>query len=60
MTEGPQERSGNGEKDKSDAAYSIDKRDILAQLLGRPPEPNELEGIAGRKEEIFRMEAQWH
>ncbi len=39
--------------------FGMNNRDILAQLLGRPPEPNELEGIAGRKEEIFRMEAQW-
>jgi beta-phosphoglucomutase len=37
----------------------MNNRDILTQLLGRPPKPNELETIAGRKEEIFRMEAQW-
>jgi HAD superfamily hydrolase (TIGR01509 family) len=42
-----------------DGLFGMNNRDILAQLLGRPPEPNELEGIAGRKEEIFRMEAQW-
>lgn len=39
--------------------FGMNNRDMLAQLLGRPPEPSELETIAGRKEEIFRMEAQW-
>jgi HAD superfamily hydrolase (TIGR01509 family) len=39
--------------------FGVNNRDMLAQLLGRPPEPGELESIAGRKEEIFRMEAQW-
>jgi HAD superfamily hydrolase (TIGR01509 family) len=39
--------------------FGMKNRDILAQLLGRPPEPSELESIVGRKEEIFRMEAQW-
>lgn len=39
--------------------FGMQDRDILALLLGRPPEPSELESIAGRKEEIFRMEAQW-
>ena len=42
-----------------DGLFGMNKRDMLAQLLGRPPEPGELESIAGRKEEIFRMEAQW-
>ncbi|MGD8228399.1 MAG: HAD family phosphatase [Desulfobacteraceae bacterium] len=39
--------------------FGVNNRDMLAQLLGRPPELGELESIAGRKEEIFRMEAQW-
>ena len=39
--------------------FGMNNRDMLTQLLGRPPEPSELETIAGRKEEIFRMEAQW-
>ena len=42
-----------------DGLFGMNKRDMLAQLLGRPPEPGELESIAGRKQEIFRMEAQW-
>ena len=42
-----------------DDLFEMNNRDMLAHLLGRPPEPNELEGITGRKEEIFRMEAQW-
>lgn len=42
-----------------DGLFGIYNRDMLAQLLGRPPEPSELETITGRKEEIFRMEAQW-
>jgi beta-phosphoglucomutase len=42
-----------------DSLFGMNKRDMLAQLLGRPPEPGELESIAGRKQEIFRMEAQW-
>ena len=37
----------------------MNNRDILTQLMGRPPEPKEMEIIAGHKEEIFRMEAQW-
>ena len=41
-----------------DHLFGMNNRDILAQLLGRPPEPSELESIVGRKEEIFRMEAQ--
>jgi len=42
-----------------DSLFGMNNRDTLTQLLGRPPEPSELETIAGRKEEIFRMEAQW-
>jgi beta-phosphoglucomutase len=42
-----------------DGLFGMNKRDMLAQLLGRPAEPGELESIAGRKQEIFRMEAQW-
>jgi len=42
-----------------DQLFGMNNRDILAQLLGRPPELGELESIVGRKEEIFRMEAQW-
>lgn len=42
-----------------DGLFGMNTRDMLAQLLGRPPESGELEIIAGRKEEIFRMEAQW-
>jgi beta-phosphoglucomutase len=42
-----------------DGLFGMNNRDMLAQLLGRPPEPTELEAIAGRKEDIFRMEAQW-
>lgn len=42
-----------------DHLFGMNNRDILAQLLGRLPEPSELESIVGRKEEIFRMEAQW-
>ena len=42
-----------------DGLFGMNNRDILAQVLGRPPEPHELETIGGRKEEIFRMEAQW-
>jgi beta-phosphoglucomutase len=42
-----------------DGLFGMNNRDMLAQLLGRPPEPSELETITGRKEEIFRMEAQW-
>lgn len=42
-----------------DRVFGMNNRDTLNQLLGRPPEPSELESIAGRKEEIFRMEAQW-
>jgi len=42
-----------------DGLFGMNNRNMLAQLLGRPPEPSELEGIAGRKEEIFRMESQW-
>lgn len=39
--------------------FGMNNRDILTQLMGRPPGPKEMENIAGRKEEIFRMEAQW-
>jgi len=39
--------------------FGMNNRDTLTTLLGRPPEPFELETISGRKEEIFRMEAQW-
>ena len=42
-----------------DDLFGMTHRNMLAQLLGRPPEPNELETIVSRKEEIFRMEAQW-
>jgi beta-phosphoglucomutase len=42
-----------------DGLFRMNKRDMVAQLLGRPPEPRELKSIASRKEEIFRMEAQW-
>ena len=42
-----------------DGLFGMNTRDMLAQLLGRPPEPGELEAIVNRKEEIFRMEAQW-
>jgi beta-phosphoglucomutase len=42
-----------------DELFGMSNRDILTQLLGRPPDPSELESIAGRIEEIFRMEAQW-
>ena len=42
-----------------DGLFGMNNRDMLAQLLGRPPEPKELESITDRKEEIFRMEAQW-
>ena len=42
-----------------DGLFGMNTRDMLAQLLGRSPEPGELEAIVNRKEEIFRMEAQW-
>jgi HAD superfamily hydrolase (TIGR01509 family) len=42
-----------------DGLFGMNNRDMLAQVLGRAPEPNELKRIVGRKEEIFRMEAQW-
>ena len=42
-----------------DGLFGLNKRNMLAQLLGRPPEPGELESISSRKDEIFRMEAQW-
>jgi len=42
-----------------DRVFGMNNRDTLTDLLGRPPEPFELETISGRKEEIFRMEAQW-
>ena len=42
-----------------DKVFGMNNRDTLTYLLGRPPEPFELETISGRKEEIFRMEAQW-
>lgn len=42
-----------------DRLFGMNNRNMLTQLLGRRPEPTELETIAGRKEEIFRMEAQW-
>lgn len=42
-----------------DRLFGMNNRDMLTHLLGRPPESSELEGIADRKEELFRMEAQW-
>jgi HAD superfamily hydrolase (TIGR01509 family) len=42
-----------------DGLFEMNKRDMLAQLLGRRPEPSELEAIAARQAEIFRTEAQW-
>jgi beta-phosphoglucomutase-like phosphatase (HAD superfamily) len=36
----------------------MNNRHMLTGLLGRPPEIGELESIAGRQEEIFRMEGQ--
>jgi HAD superfamily hydrolase (TIGR01509 family) len=42
-----------------DTIFGMNNRDTLTYLLERPPEPFELETISGRKEEIFRMEAQW-
>jgi HAD superfamily hydrolase (TIGR01509 family) len=39
--------------------YGMNNRNMLTGLLGRPPEINELETIAGRKEEVFRLEGQW-
>ena len=39
--------------------FGMSNRDTLTYLLERPPEPFELETISGRKEETFRMEAQW-
>jgi HAD superfamily hydrolase (TIGR01509 family) len=42
-----------------DLLFGMNNRDMLAQLLGRPPGPGELRRIVSRKEEIFRIEAQW-
>lgn len=42
-----------------DRVFGMNNRDTLTYLLERSPEPFELETISGRKEEIFRMEAQW-
>jgi beta-phosphoglucomutase len=42
-----------------DELFGLRNRDILTQLLGRTPDPSEMESIAGRIEEIFRIEAQW-
>ena len=39
--------------------FGLRNREILTQLVGRAPDPSEMEGIAGRIEEIFRIEAQW-
>ena len=38
--------------------FGLNNRDTLAAILGRPPEPPELVTIAGRKEHLFRLEAQ--
>ena len=47
------------ERPTFDELFGLCHRDLLAQLLGRAPDPSEMESIAGRVEEIFRMEAQW-
>jgi len=38
--------------------FGMNNRDVLTELLGRPPAPGELGAIAGRKEYLFRLEAQ--
>jgi len=38
--------------------YGMNNRDTLTALLGRPPTPVELTTIGGRKEYLFRLEAQ--
>ncbi len=37
--------------------FGMNNRDTLTEVLGRPPEPQELATIAGRKEHLFRLEA---
>ena len=42
-----------------DELFGLRNPDILTHLLGRLPDPGEMESIARRIEEIFRIEAQW-
>ncbi len=41
-----------------DRVFGMNNRDTLTTLLGRPPEPPEVLAISGRKEYLFRLEAQ--
>jgi len=41
-----------------DRLFGMNNRDMLTDLLGRPPEPHELGTIAGRKEHFFHLVAQ--
>lgn len=46
------------DRDQFRGLYGMNNRDTLTTLLGRPPSPVELTTIAGRKEYLFRLEAQ--
>ena len=46
------------DRDQFDLIFGMNNQDTLTALLGRPPKPDELATIAGRKEYLFRLEAQ--
>jgi len=41
-----------------DSSFGMNNRDTLTYILGRPPKPEELATIAGRKEHLFRLQYQ--
>ena len=45
------------DRDQFSGLFGMNNRDTLTALLGRPPEPEELATIAGRKEYLFRLDA---
>ena len=45
------------DRDQFSGLFGMNNRDTLTTLLGRPPVPEELATIAGRKEYLFRLDA---
>jgi HAD superfamily hydrolase (TIGR01509 family) len=45
------------DRSRFDRVFGMNNEDTLTELLGRPPTQGELEGIAERKEELFREHA---
>ncbi len=44
------------DREQFSSLFGINNRDTLTALLGRPPEPEEMATIAGRKEYLFRLD----